>query len=377
MNEPLGHILVVDDTPKNIQVLGSMLREAGYAINVATNGEQALQSLERVLPDLILLDVIMPVMDGFETCRRLKADPSYSSIPVIFLTAKVESDDVVQGFELGAVDYIAKPFNSTELLKRVDTHLTLSRLRKDLERKVSELTRAMSDIDQLHREQDAFLRHELNNVIGPIAGYAEMLRSQTADTLDERQKKWLAAILQGTTSMKHMLDQIKRLHDVERGAFALRLMPVPLVGVVSDIVSDVATYFKGAVPIHVHDSDCAGVKIQADLAFLPGVFKNLIKNAVEHVVGLDEQLRRVDVFCSSDKDHVYISVQNGGPPVPQALLPAFFDKFNTTKAEQGGTGLGTSYAKLVTEAHGGTISVSSSALEGTRVTVVLPVAKAP
>jgi len=371
MNEPLGHILVVDDTPKNIQVLGSMLREAGYAINVATNGAQALQSLERVLPDLILLDVIMPVMDGFETCRQLKKNPQFAPIPVIFLTAKVETDDVIKGFELGAVDYIAKPFNSTELLKRVDTHLTLSRLRRDLERKVTALTSAVNEIDQLHREQDSFLRHELNNVIGPIAGYAEMLRSQTIDQLDERQKKWLSAILQGTASMKQMLDQIKKLHDFERGAFSLRLMPVPIVGVVSDVVSDVATFFKNHVPVYLHEGACGDIRVNADLTFLPGVFKNLIKNAVEHVSELDDQVRRVDVFCSINNGIVSVLVQNGGAPVPQALLPAFFDKFNTTKAEQGGTGLGTSYARLVTQAHGGSISVTSSALEGTQVTVQL------
>ncbi|NQV71831.1 hybrid sensor histidine kinase/response regulator [bacterium] len=374
MSEARGHILVVDDTPKNIQVLGSMLREAGYAINVASNGQQALDALARVVPDLILLDVIMPVMDGFETCKRIKANPALAHIPVVFLTAKVEAEDIITGFELGAVDYITKPFNSSELLKRVDTHLSLSKLRSELAANVAELTSALSLIEQLHREQDLFLRHELNNVIGPIAGYAEMLRSQIGHQLDERQQRWLAAILQGTVSMQQMLDQIKKLHDFERGAHALNMMPVALEGILSDVVSDVATYFKGAVPIYFDPAPCQSIRIRADLAFLPGVFKNLIKNAVEHISSLSGPSRRVDVYCSVSENRIAVTVHNGGEAIPSERLATFFDKFNTTKAEQGGTGLGTSYARLVTEAHGGVISVQSSSLQGTLVTVDLPIA---
>jgi adenylate cyclase len=137
-----GRILVVDDTPANIQSLAAILKQNGYQISVATNGRQALEVLERVQPDLILLDVIMPEMDGFETCRRLKSSESWKQIPVIFLTAKTETTDIVQGFELGAVDYVAKPFNPHELLARVNTHLTMDELRRSLAGKNAELARA-------------------------------------------------------------------------------------------------------------------------------------------------------------------------------------------------------------------------------------------
>jgi adenylate cyclase len=137
-----SRILVVDDTPANIQSLAAILKEKGYQISVATNGKQALDVLARVSPDLILLDVMMPEMDGFETCRRLKASEQWRQIPVIFLTAKTETADIVQGFELGAVDYVAKPFNAHELLARVNTHLTLDELRRSLAGKNAELARA-------------------------------------------------------------------------------------------------------------------------------------------------------------------------------------------------------------------------------------------
>src|SRR5512139_1723916 len=137
-----NRILVVDDTPANLQALAGTLKAKGYQISVATNGKQALEVVERVRPDLILLDVMMPEMDGFETCRRLKASEQWSQIPVIFLTAKTEIADIVQGFELGAVDYVAKPFNAHELLARVNTHLTIDELRRHLADKNVELARA-------------------------------------------------------------------------------------------------------------------------------------------------------------------------------------------------------------------------------------------
>jgi len=142
VSAPNNRILIVDDTPANIQTLAALLKDKGYQISVATNGKQALEVLARVQPDLILLDVMMPEMDGLETCRRLKAAEQWRQIPVIFLTAKTDTADIVQGFELGAVDYVAKPFNAHELLARVNTHLTVDELRRSLAQKNAELARA-------------------------------------------------------------------------------------------------------------------------------------------------------------------------------------------------------------------------------------------
>ena len=133
---PPHEILIVDDSPKNIQVLGSMLKPAGYRIRIAYNGQEALEMVETSLPDLILLDIMMPVMDGFETCKKLKENDKTVDIPVIFLTAKTDTKDIVQAFETGAVDYVSKPFNGTELLRRIQTHLKLKD-QKDYINKVS------------------------------------------------------------------------------------------------------------------------------------------------------------------------------------------------------------------------------------------------
>ncbi len=155
-------ILIVDDTLQNIQVLGTVLREQNYQINVAQNGIQALEMVEKVEPDLILLDVMMPEMDGFEACQRLKADEKTREIPIIFLTAKVETEDVVHGFEIGAIDYVTKPFNAIELLARVKTHLELRRLRQELleyneqlEAKVAERT---VEVQRAHKQLELQVR---------------------------------------------------------------------------------------------------------------------------------------------------------------------------------------------------------------------------
>jgi len=126
-----ARILVVEDAPANLQTLTAILKEQGYQLSVATNGRQALQVLERIRPDLVLMDVMMPEMDGYETCRQIKAAPLWQDLPIIFLTARTETADIVRGFELGAVDYVAKPFNAHELLARVRTHLTIDRLNKE------------------------------------------------------------------------------------------------------------------------------------------------------------------------------------------------------------------------------------------------------
>jgi adenylate cyclase len=129
-----ARILIIDDTPANIQTLSTILKERGYNLNIATNGRQGLDALERIRPDLILLDIMMPEIDGFETCRRIKASTAWREIPIIFLTAKTDTADIVRAFELGAVDYVAKPFNAHELLARVNTHLTLDHLHRENER---------------------------------------------------------------------------------------------------------------------------------------------------------------------------------------------------------------------------------------------------
>lgn len=163
-------ILIVDDAPKNIQILGMILGKS-YRIVVAMNGAAALKQVEKVLPDLILLDVMMPDMDGFETCDRLKSSPGTKDIPVIFLTARTETDDIAKGFELGASDYLSKPFNANELLVKVRTHLGLKFVKEETERLSNERN------ELLH-----ILRHDLAGSFNRIISLLKQSENNAQDS---------------------------------------------------------------------------------------------------------------------------------------------------------------------------------------------------
>jgi DNA-binding NtrC family response regulator len=188
-----GKILVVDDTPANIAVLLDYLSRQGFTVLVARDGESALENVAISQPDLLLLDVMMPGLDGYETCRRLKANPASRDIPVIFMTALSDTSDKIRGFEVGAVDFVTKPFQHEEVLARVNTHLALRKLRRELEtaneqlehrvaERTAELRQALDQVEQLKNQLDAendYLREELNlnHTFEEIIGQSEILRS--------------------------------------------------------------------------------------------------------------------------------------------------------------------------------------------------------
>ena len=144
--ETLPSILLVDDTPTNLEILVDYFADSGFDVSVATNGEKALKQIEANPPDLILLDVMMPGIDGFETCRRIKANEKIHDIPVIFMTALSETADKLKGFQAGAVDYVTKPLQQEEVLARVNTHLSLRRMQQQLEEKERQTERLLLNV---------------------------------------------------------------------------------------------------------------------------------------------------------------------------------------------------------------------------------------
>lgn len=198
-------ILIVDDTPKNVQLLGTFLNREGYHIIVAQNGIQALKTVEKTIPDLILLDIMMPELDGFETCKRLKAASETKDIPIIFLTAKVETEDILKGFELGAVDYITKPLQLPEVLARVNTHLQVSIAQKEVENKNEQMEVLIDQLKVLNNKLSKYLspqvyetifsgkkdvklesyRKELTVFFSDIQGFTNMTDSMEPEELSE------------------------------------------------------------------------------------------------------------------------------------------------------------------------------------------------
>jgi DNA-binding response OmpR family regulator len=186
-----GTLLVIDDTSENLTVLRKCLTDHHYRVAVARNGKVALERVKRIRPDLILLDVLMPGMDGFEVCRQLKADETTRAIPVIFMTALATSEDKVKGFEAGAEDYVTKPLNYQEVVARVRTHVTLYKLQQNLRSRNVELQAALERermiLEVLRVNLSAALPHELHTLLTGILGYCQILLKEVPEMWLRRQ----------------------------------------------------------------------------------------------------------------------------------------------------------------------------------------------
>jgi DNA-binding response OmpR family regulator len=204
---PKADILGADDTPANLRLLFQMLTEQGYKVRPVPDGQWALRAARSTPPDLVLLDIRMPKMDGYQVCEQLKADEQTRDIPVLFLSALGDKEDKVRAFAVGGPDYITKPFQVEEVLARVRTHLALRALQKELETANERLVRSNAELRARNEELDAFVHavaHDLKSPLAIVAGYAEVL----ALTRGEMELEEIEEILETTTQMAHQLARI-------------------------------------------------------------------------------------------------------------------------------------------------------------------------
>ncbi|KQV34927.1 hypothetical protein ASC93_24725 [Massilia sp. Root335] len=349
-------VLIVDDVPSNIEVLAGALKDE-YAIKVAISGRKALEIAAAFPVDLILLDIMMPVMDGFETCRQLKADPATAHVPVIFLSAKDAVDDIVGGLRLGAVDYVSKPADPTILKARIATHLALATAMGDLKRQ-NELL-----IENAHLREDVerMTRHDLKS---PIAVTLHASQALLRGDLPDAQREHAHMI---EMAANHALDMINRtldIHKMEKGEYQPALQPFDLAAVLSRVAQQTELAFtdrriaiRFAAP---DDTVCLG---EALLCY--SMFTNAFKNAAE--ASPPGGAIRVDVAPGPGTLHVVID--NEGE-VPLTMRGRFFDKY-ATAGKQGGTGLGTYSIRLMAAVQGGDAAIETG--DGhTRLTITLP-----
>jgi adenylate cyclase len=283
MNE---RILVVDDTPANIQTVAAILKAQGYQLSVATNGHQALDVLQRVRPDLILLDVLMPELDGFETCRRIKRSETGRDIPIIFLTAKTETADIVKGFEVGAVDYVAKPFNAHELLARVNTHVTVDRLRRSVAEKNVELARAHE-----------LVRHAFGRYVSEEVAES-LLRAPEALDLggEEREASILMSDLRGFTAMAARLSPHEVIEVLNLYLQAMVDVIGRHQGTVDEIIGDAILVIFGApVACDDHAEKAVACGLAMQLAMTEVNQRLVAKGTAELEMGIGVHTGRVIV----------------------------------------------------------------------------------
>ncbi len=343
INNKNSQILIVDDTPKNIQVLGKTLEQRNYEIIVAQSGLQALTVVEKILPDLILLDIMMPDMDGFETCKRLKDNPKTKEIPIIFLTAKIEIDDLVKGFDLGAVDYITKPFNSKELLRRVETHLELRKKSKYL---------ALSN--QNNRELIHILCHDLTNPIGFIDGVLQ-LADQDPSVFQDMKDSLRTAV----TNCINIIDQVKKMQALTEGKYDLDLNPIPLKLSIQESMEILKTKLMDKNLELVMDIDDNLEVLVERTSFGNSVINNLLTNAIK----FSYPSTKIHMSAVEKNGQVTLSIQDSGMGIPQNLLKDLFNMNKSTtrpgtKGEKG-TGFGMPLVHKFIDAYGGHIEIVS------------------
>jgi len=333
-------ILIVDDTPENLQLLGTMLMQHDYQINIAQDGMQALKAVEHLTPDIILLDIMMPELDGLETCRRLKASEKNKDIPIIFLTAKAQEEDIVEGFALGAVDYITKPFNVSELLSRVQTHLELKFNREMLKQMGEE-----------HRELLHILCHDLAN---PLNAIISMLQLINTDSLPTKMHEMLYLAAENGLEIIDLVRKMRKLEEyqVPLETVNLAIAVETSVSMLQRRFSDKGLYLQVRVP--------PDLAVKAEYTSLVNsILNNLLTNAIKFSFPSSE----IRIQAEQIGTEIQLSIQDHGIGMPPSLLQDLFEVSKATSrkgtAGEPGTGFGMPLVKKFMETYGGRIAVHS------------------
>lgn len=353
-------ILIVDDVPKNVQVLGNLLSEYAFDLAVALSGRQALETIGRVKPDLILLDIMMPEMDGFEVCRQLKSMDHTKDIPVIFLTAKTDSEDIVKGFELGAVDYITKPFMKTELLARVRTHLTLKKTKEQLFEEINAKNKFFSIIS-----------HELRNSFSLILGFVRIMQ-EFRDSLSEEEITDLINDLGSSSKTTYeLLENLLYWARIQTTGIRIKtekLMVADIAAKTIVTLKDIA-HKKEIQLISTVEPDKA---VYADSNMVHTVVRNLVSNAIKFT----DKGGSVTIAAETYEDYTQVSVSDTGVGIDPEKLGKLFriDTKVTTlgTSNEKGSGLGLVLCKEFIDLNGGQIGMTSVVGRGTTIWFKLP-----
>lgn len=351
-------VLVVDDTRANIIALERFLGRTGCKVLTAESGAEAINLARDHRPDLILLDVRMPEMDGFSTCVRLKSDSDTAEIPVIFVTACAE-EDAARGFEVGAVDYLIKPVNTAELLARITTHLSLAAARARLEEDNEELRRLNAEISMF----SSMVAHDLKAPLRRLSSQSERLARELEKEDGGKAREISDRIGELGVSLMKLVGDILAF---ARSGGQIKLAEVSLAEVCGEALSRLQTDIETAgAGITVADLPM----VQGDRALLVQVFQNLVGNAIAYA----GETPQVLITSRSPGAEVEVIVADNGPGIEEKLRPQVFVTFNRgERAGSDGTGLGLAICKRVVNRHGGRIWIEDSESGGAAFHFTLP-----
>ncbi|HID99870.1 MAG TPA: hybrid sensor histidine kinase/response regulator [Thiotrichaceae bacterium] len=394
----MNTLLVIDDQPDNVKILLKFLSSRGFKVLIAENGVDGINMAELTLPDLILLDIAMPKMDGFEACQVLKNNDKTKNIPIIFMSARTDIVDKLKSFDLGAADYITKPLELEEVLARVNTQLRLHQLQLQLLEKnqmlqaeikcrkraeeslqteqnaLGEANAQLARVAQLKDEFLANMSHELRSPLNSILGISETFQDQIYGPLNEKQYHLMQTLEESGRYLLKLINDILDLSKIEAEKITLDINTVSVIEVCQASLRMIkgAAYKKRLRLSNTLDSTVE--TIQADERRLMQILVNLLSNAVKFT----PEGGSIQLIVQGNREHnvVYFSVEDTGIGIAPDQMKNIFEPFvqieGSLNREQEGTGLGLSLVYRLTKMHGGSVSIESEVGQGSCFTLSLP-----
>ncbi len=364
-----GDILVVDDAPANLSLLESVLTERGYRVRPTPSGAIALEAAEAEPPDLILLDIRMPHMDGFEVCRRLKQSERLRGVPVIFLSALSDTVDKVKAFSMGGVDYVTKPFQIEELEARVETHLSLRRLQLQLEESYVRL----KSLEQMRHQLVQMIVHDLTSPIAAVHFNAMYVHARAG--LQGKEATAIDAVLSSCGQLNRMTLDMLEVATSDAASIRPRLEPFDLRELLDDVLAgarDTARRVGISLIVNVA-GDVPAVIVDREL--IQRIVWNLLDNALKYAPKDSEV--RIEAARAGTSEYS-IRVRDQGPGVPPADRDRIFDPYvrlerDARKHVRTSRGLGLAFCRLAVDAHGGRIWAEDNPPQGTTFVIQLPI----
>lgn len=371
-------VLVVDDLESHLKAIGNTLLNSGFEVALAFNGKRAIEIAKNSIPDIILLDIVMPEIDGYEVCRQLKADEKTTHIPIIFLTSQKDTEHIVKGFQLGAVDYIVKPANKDETLARVNTHLELMRSKETILEQ-NEKMRALLN------EKNEFLElasKDMRNPINEVRGYNDLIKKYNLNSnMQSREiNEYTKHIDNLTRQMMTIINDLLFLNDVEQGRVQSIFQSIDIHLSILKVIKD---YEPKAKPKRINIDYESGLEhntlVVADKEKLDIVLDNLLSNAVKFSKFYKAISIKTLRIIENHKEYVLIEIKDQGVGMSKEDLQNLFVKFAKLSSKptdnESCIGLGLATVKILIDEMNGTIVYDSKEDEGTTVRLTLPVAQ--